>query len=242
MYTLSQILQVYEHLGYDDLGVIREYLKQDGVSAEAIKMLIESLANKMHKLETERASINAWMAMPTAFYYRDYDIDTAMELDLLTRRMQLNLPFTKGEVEYMKKVKLKDKAPCWHDLAEAIKAIQDETYKPEWFNPYTVWDKRGKDVDQLYMERADGVELNAKEVENMVVEELKGKVIKEADVNGFGLDIEFEDGTFLTYDASDGGYSSWDLLSCDTCKYKDAQFSVCGGCEKHSEYEREWKK
>ena len=28
-------------------------------------------------------------------------------------------------------------------------------------------------------------------------------------------------------------------LSCDTCKYKDAQFSVCGGCENYSEYEEE---
>lgn len=144
MYSLEQILNACKLCGYDDLGVIREYLKQDGISAEAIKTLTDSLMDKIHAMEQERVRVQAWLSMPTSFYYKDYDIDTAMELDLLTRRMQLNLPFTKGQVEYMKKVKLKDKAPCWHDLAEAIKAIQDETYKPEWFNPYTVWDKRGE--------------------------------------------------------------------------------------------------
>ena len=144
MYTLEQILNACKLLGYDDFGIIREYLKQDGISAEAITTLTVSLTDKIHAMEQERSRVQAWLSMPTAFYYQDYDIDTARELDSLTRRMQLDLPFTKEQVEYMKKVKLKDKVPCWHDLAEAIKAVQDESYKPEWFNPYTVWERRGE--------------------------------------------------------------------------------------------------
>ena len=38
-----------------------------------------------------------------------------------------------------------------------------------------------------------------------------GKRIKDIDINGFGIFIVLEDGTELCYDASDGGYSTYDF-------------------------------
>ena len=42
--------------------------------------------------------------------------------------------------------------------------------------------------------------------------DLIGKTVKEVFVDGFGVNIIFTDGTELVYSASDGGYSSWDIL------------------------------
>ena len=38
-----------------------------------------------------------------------------------------------------------------------------------------------------------------------------GKRIKDIDINGFGIFIVLGDGTELYYDASDGGYSYWEI-------------------------------
>ena len=40
---------------------------------------------------------------------------------------------------------------------------------------------------------------------------LVGKTVKKADVSGHGVYLEFEDGSKLNYDASDGGYSCWGM-------------------------------
>lgn len=42
--------------------------------------------------------------------------------------------------------------------------------------------------------------------------DLIGKTVKEAYIDGYGVCIIFTDGTELAYSASDGGYSSWDIL------------------------------
>ena len=42
--------------------------------------------------------------------------------------------------------------------------------------------------------------------------DLIGKTVKDAFIDGFGVNIIFTDGTELVYSASDGGYSSWDIL------------------------------
>lgn len=42
--------------------------------------------------------------------------------------------------------------------------------------------------------------------------ELIGKTIAYAQVNGFGVMLVFEDGTTFDYTASDGGYSSYELI------------------------------
>ena len=41
--------------------------------------------------------------------------------------------------------------------------------------------------------------------------DLIGKTIKEIVVCGYGIEILFTDGTEFVYDASDGGYSCWDI-------------------------------
>ena len=37
------------------------------------------------------------------------------------------------------------------------------------------------------------------------------KTIEKIDINGYGVEIRFTDGTELVYNASDGGYSCWDI-------------------------------
>lgn len=44
---------------------------------------------------------------------------------------------------------------------------------------------------------------------------LVGKTIRKADISGHGMVLEFEDGTNLNYEASDGGYSCWGLHTAD---------------------------
>ena len=39
-----------------------------------------------------------------------------------------------------------------------------------------------------------------------------GKTIQEISVDGYGVELIFTDGTSFIYSASDGGYSSWDIL------------------------------
>ena len=42
-------------------------------------------------------------------------------------------------------------------------------------------------------------------------EELVGKTIAESTVNGYGITLVFTDGSEFYYDASDGGYSSYEF-------------------------------
>ena len=42
--------------------------------------------------------------------------------------------------------------------------------------------------------------------------DLIGKTIKKIDIDGYGIEIYFTDGTEFLYNASDAGYSTWDIL------------------------------
>ena len=45
----------------------------------------------------------------------------------------------------------------------------------------------------------------------MTEKELIGKKITAININGFEVEIIVEDGTTLNYQASDGGYSNWEI-------------------------------
>ena len=47
----------------------------------------------------------------------------------------------------------------------------------------------------------------------MTIEDLIGKAIKSIEADGFEISITTEDGAVLTYYASDGGYSSWEVVN-----------------------------
>ena len=42
---------------------------------------------------------------------------------------------------------------------------------------------------------------------------LIGKKIVSADVSGYSIKLELDDGSIFIYDASDGGYSSWEITN-----------------------------
>lgn len=52
---------------------------------------------------------------------------------------------------------------------------------------------------------------------------LVGKTIVEADINGYGIYIWFSDGFKFDYNASDGGYSSYEL----TDEEEEEEDEVC---------------
>lgn len=45
-----------------------------------------------------------------------------------------------------------------------------------------------------------------------IVNKMIGKTIKNVDLDGFGMTIDFTDGTQFNFDASDGGYSEYEIL------------------------------
>ena len=49
----------------------------------------------------------------------------------------------------------------------------------------------------------------------MTEKDLIGKIIKSVEINGYGIEMRFTDGTVFVYDASDGGYSCWDITKDD---------------------------
>lgn len=141
---LKAILDYGNQFGWSDIEIIKKYLTQDGIGAEAIDVITEAFKAKIRNVETDLQYIHAQVSTPTPFYYHDYDEDTAWKLDALTRYMQMNLPFTEEHIKWMKKIKVKEGTPMWHDLAEAIKGIKQKDYKPTFFNRYTAWEQRGK--------------------------------------------------------------------------------------------------
>ena len=59
----------------------------------------------------------------------------------------------------------------------------------------------------------------------MNTDELVGKTIKKIDVDGYGILMETEDGIVLSYDASDGGYSSY-------CVVQKGSLPRCKKCQR----------
>lgn len=49
----------------------------------------------------------------------------------------------------------------------------------------------------------------------MTEKDLIGKIVEKIDIDGYGVDMIFTDGTILSYNSSDGGYSSWDVYAAD---------------------------
>lgn len=48
-------------------------------------------------------------------------------------------------------------------------------------------------------------------VQEKTRESLIGKTIVSADVDGYGIELTFDDGNTFLYSPSDGGYSTWDF-------------------------------
>ena len=49
----------------------------------------------------------------------------------------------------------------------------------------------------------------------MTEKDLIGKTVESIEVDGYGIEMRFTDGTVFEYGASDGGYSCWDITKDD---------------------------
>lgn len=67
------------------------------------------------------------------------------------------------------------------------------------------------DYDRLPDRGAEEVEEGGRKMNDLKLDGLTGKTIKEAEVDGFGIRMVFTDGAVFDYDASDGGYSQYEL-------------------------------
>lgn len=139
MKTLKELLEQWKPYGVSDIQIIQAYLEQDGMGASALDSLINSLKRKIEQIETENTTMKSNLHYSFSYYYKNYDFKTAETLDTLTRIMMLDIPFNKEQIEWMKTFKIKTSVPFWHDLAEVIHAIQDESYKPLFLNTYSSW-------------------------------------------------------------------------------------------------------
>lgn len=50
-----------------------------------------------------------------------------------------------------------------------------------------------------------------KDMFEMDEKDLIGKTIENIEIDGYGIEMRFTDGTVFEYSASDGGYSCWDI-------------------------------
>ena len=50
-----------------------------------------------------------------------------------------------------------------------------------------------------------------KDYQTRVQKQLIGKTISSAEIDGFGLNLKFTDGSELDYNATDGGYSTFEI-------------------------------
>jgi len=54
----------------------------------------------------------------------------------------------------------------------------------------------------------------------MITKELIGKTITFADVDGSIVHLKFDDGSEFYYEATDGGYSCWEITKETDCDYE----------------------
>lgn len=154
MYSLKEIMENGKACGLSDIQIIIEYLIQDGMSENAINTITIALGTKMKELELKYASARSNLSYSTSYYYKKYDFKTAEMLDTLTRIMLLDLDFSKEQIKWMKDFDQNSasRSPFWHDLDEVIKGIQDDSYKPRFFNNYTRWNNVKTVLDSINSE------------------------------------------------------------------------------------------
>ena len=86
--------------------------------------------------------------------------------------------------------------------------------------------------------------------------DLINKTIEKIDIDGYGIEIRFSDGTEFVYNASDAGYSTWDIFNRVTnaiamlkeheaktpveCEHNGYWYYTCPTCGNHEELFREW--
>lgn len=149
MKSLKEIMEEGKIFGLSDTQIIANYLTQDGMSENAIHIITAVMGMKMKEIEQKYAFARANLSYSVSYYYKRYDFKTAEMLDTLTRIMILDLDFTEEQIKWMKNFNQKSNFPFWHDLSEAIKGIQDESYVPDFFNNYSKWNNVKTMLDSI---------------------------------------------------------------------------------------------
>lgn len=63
----------------------------------------------------------------------------------------------------------------------------------------------------IFISRTGSVLTGKGEEMEMNEKDLIGKTIEKINIDGYGVEIRFTDGTEFVYNASDAGYSGWDI-------------------------------
>lgn len=135
MKSLKEIMDICSLTKEDDLTIIRMYLEQDGMLTNGINLLTLLCKKQSNDLLRFKNKTTANLSYPSEFYYKNYSIEIAYMLDYLTRKVQLDLPFSEKDIEWVKTFDIKKvKQPFWHDLYEAMMLVQNEDYEPKFFS------------------------------------------------------------------------------------------------------------
>lgn len=124
MKSLKQLMEEYPNL--EDTAIIASYLIQDEVFSESIDILTKVCQRKIQEKIDYINRTGAWLYLPNAFYYEKYGIEIGKELDYLTRKMQMELPFEEKDIEYLKKtiptipIAVKGNRMFWAELYDYI--------------------------------------------------------------------------------------------------------------------------
>jgi len=154
MYSLEEIMEYGKKYGLSDIQIITKYLTQDGMSEDAIHIITDVLGTKMKSIEQKYAFARSNLGFSSPYYWKNYDFETAEMFDTLTRIMILDLDFSKEQIKWMRNLDRNSysKSPFWHDLDEVIKGIQDNSYKPKFYNNYTKWNNVKTMLDSINSE------------------------------------------------------------------------------------------
>lgn len=122
MKSLKELVDLGEKCDLPELSVIKAYLSQPEVISDAVPLLTALLQDRIKELEKFKAKQRCWQSAPFDFYYRQFPLEVAAQLDFMSRKLILNLSLSEKDTEWIKEnvPNLKKPTAMWHELYEEI--------------------------------------------------------------------------------------------------------------------------
>lgn len=124
--TLKEAIERSELINGDEFTAIRMFADDNDKLPQIIDLLIELVKTNSHKMQNELQIAKEYLRSPTSYYYKEYPYEVAANLDYLTRKMQLGYEFDDEDKKIMLGIELPEQGLFWRDLADAIRAVQEE--------------------------------------------------------------------------------------------------------------------
>lgn len=109
-----------------DYELLCEYILQDEVFDETVKLLTDVCQRKIRATTDYINRTHNWLQMPNAFYYKKYGVDIGGHLDHITRKMQAEQSLDDDDIKYLESIvptipiKVNGSTMFWSALYEYI--------------------------------------------------------------------------------------------------------------------------